>query len=204
MVQPPPSDPFTCLDIRFPLNTCRHGKMIEFQCLGSGAKWSGVGVQLDFSVNFRVVWSDVIPRKIDSIVREILTQQFLEFPRLLKHHQIHPQKLLRFLSISACPSGWLGMAMPLYLNIGHVSYRVPVLCRAKRKKADKAGKESQIRLTLDRGPPPSNLWFFSGFDPIVFITIFSPPFGRNMFVIFSQPRNKQIKGNEALGWDPRA
>lgn len=66
-----------------------------------------------------------------------MTQQFIEFPRLLKHHQIHPQKLLRFLSISACPSGWLGMAMPL----GHVSQRIPVPRRAKRKKADKAGKE---------------------------------------------------------------
>ena len=219
-VQPPPSDPFHCLDMRFPPNTCRHGKMIDFQCLGSGAKWSGVGVPLDFSVNFTVVWGGVIPKKNIEFYSKgnpslRMTQQFLEFPRLLKHHQIHPQQLLGFLSISACPfRKRLAMAMPR----GHVSYRFPVLRRAKRKKADKTGKKSQIRLcTLDRGPlhsvpPPSSyicwichksswekwdipagfieIWYdssshnsdmfclrmfkasFSGFDPIVFITIF--------------------------------
>ena len=159
-VQPPPSDPFNCLDMRFPPNTCRHGKIIDFQCLGSGAKWSGVGVPLDFSVNFTVVWGAVIPKKNIEFYSKgnpslRMTQQFLEFPRLLKHHQIHPQKLLgifEHMQHVHFENGWFWLCPHVSTKKTRFLVASCPVHRAKRKKADKAGKESQIRLCpLDPG-----------------------------------------------------
>ena len=143
--------------------SCRHGKMMDFQCLGSGAfhgvelgcrfisQW--VGVASGDSLFQKNIYIYIVYSK--GILPQEWPNNFLNFPGCWKHHQIYLQKTVRHF--------W-AYSMSLCLNIGHVS-RVCCLVQGEAKESRQGTGRFGCVPWIGGLLPPSNLWFFTDSTP---------------------------------------